>query len=63
MTAADWGILIPAIVSVLAALAAWLNARTSKKASVSARNAADSVQRAPGWRAGPPAPPGPPGMP
>ena len=32
MTAADWGILIPAVVGVLGAAAAWLRAEAAHKA-------------------------------
>jgi hypothetical protein len=43
VTAADWGLLIPAVVGVLGAAAAWLKARTAQISAARAHARLDAL--------------------
>ena len=43
MTAADWALLVPAVVGVLGAATAWLKARTAQQSAASAHARLDAL--------------------
>ena len=57
MTAADWGALIPAVVTVLVSVAAYLKAETARVASADAKQRVDAHLAALSEPAKPPSPP------